>query len=86
VTKNVGQTNDVTIYGRPMSKHSMNSVIREFSIHITNFSSLIVKQRGVITQTFLVGQSLHITITITGKLSRTFRLVHLIIPFDRGRK
>jgi len=45
VTKDVSQTKNVIIYVRPMSKHSMNSVMRESSIiHITNFPSLPVKQ------------------------------------------
>ena len=85
VTKDMSQIKNVIIYGRLISKHSMNSVMGESSIiHIINFPSLPVKQRSVITQTFLARRSLHITITKTSQLPCAFRLVHLIISFDRG--
>ena len=82
VTKDVGQIKDVTIYNRSMSENLMNYVVGESNIiQITNFPSLVVKQKCVITKTFPVRRSLYITITVTGKLLCAFRLVHLIIPF-----
>ena len=87
VTNNVGQGKKVTIYGRSVSENLRNVVMREPHIlHIVNFFSLTVKQKGVITRTLHVKISLIIVNKITGKLPHTFILVHLIIPFDRDRE
>ena len=56
VTKDVSQTKNVIIYVRPISKHSMNSVMRESSIiDITNFPSMPVKKKVLSLRLSLLG-------------------------------
>ena len=86
VTKDVAQIRDVIIYGRSASENLRDVVMGEpHTLQIINFSSLTVKQKGVFTRTLPV-KSLVIINKVTGKLPHKFMLVHLIIPFDRGRE
>ena len=56
------------------------------SLQSINFFSLTVKQEGIFTRSLPVKISLVIINKVIGKLPHTFMLVHLIIPFDRGRE
>ena len=86
MTKDVGQIKDVTMYGRAMSDNSMNVVMEESNIfQIINFFSLIIKQRVAFHHILLVRISSILIVNITCNLSRSSRLIPLIIPFDRGR-
>ena len=85
MTKNVGMIKDVIIYGRSISKFFEDAVMKEYdALQITNFSSITVKLKGVFPLPLPVCISF-ISIAKTGKLSHTFRIIPLIIPFDRGR-
>ena len=87
VTKDVGQTRDSIIYGRPVSDNSMNSDMEEsHTLQFINFSSITVRQRGTFSQPLPVKRSLDIITNVTGKLSCTFTMVRLIIPFDRDHE
>ena len=84
VTKDVGQIRDATIYGRPMSDNSMNANIEEsHTLQFINFSTITVRQRGTFSQPLPI-RSLDIITNVIGKLSCSFTIMHLIIPFDRG--
>jgi len=54
-------------------------------LQIINLSSITIKQKGAFSQTFPARISLIIIIKVTYKLPRTFRVIHLIISFDRDR-
>ena len=84
---NVGQVKDVTIYDRAMSDNFMNAVMRKSSIiQIINYFSLTVKQRVAFHHILPIRIPLILIVNITGKLSHSFRLVPLRIPFDKPNK
>ena len=63
----------ITIYGRSVSKDLRDAVMGEPHIlHIVNFYSLKVKQKGVFIQTLPVKISLVIVNKVASKLSHTF--------------
>jgi len=81
----MGQVKDVTISSRAMSDNSINVVMGESNIiQIINFFSLTVKQK-VAFYIIYVRILLILIINITGKLSRSSRMMPLIILFDKGR-
>jgi len=83
----VGQVKDVTIYGLSISENLKDVVIGESNIlPIINFSFIKVKQMGAFSQTIRVRISFVIIIKVTSKLPRTFRIIHLMIPFDKGHE
>ena len=85
MTKGVGQTNDVDIYDRSISKIFEDAVMIEHdALQIINFSSVTIKLQGASSLTLPIYITLIFTIK-TGKLSYTFRIILLIIFFDRGR-
>ena len=85
VTKDVGQIENFTIYGQSIAKDLKSNVMKKTNVlHIINFFVIIVKPICAFLQTLPVRISLDI-VKITGKLSHTFRMIRLIIPFDRGR-
>jgi len=87
VTKDVGQIRDISIYGRSAVKDLRDVVMGEpHNLQSINFFSLTIKQQGIFTRTLPVKISLVIINKVIGKLSHTFMLVRLIIPFDRGRE
>ena len=64
-----------------------DAVMREpHNLQSINFFSLTAKPKGTFTQILPVKISLVIINKVIGKLSHTFMLVRLIIPFDRGRE
>ena len=85
VKKNVGMIKDVIIYNRSISKFFENAVMGEYdALQIINFSFITVKLKGAFPLPLPICISF-IFIAKTSKLSHTFRIIHLITPFDRGR-
>jgi len=85
VTKGVGQTKDVDIYDRSISKIFEDVVMGGYdALQTINFSSITVKLKGASPLPLPVCISF-IFIAKTGKLSHTFRIRPLITAFDRGR-
>jgi len=85
VTRDVGHVKDITIYDRAVPDNSMNAVMGESSIiQINNFSSLTAQQRVTFHYILPVRIPFILIVNITGKLSRSSRLVPLTTPFDRG--
>jgi len=73
-------------HDRFISENLNDVVIGESNIlEIIKLSSITVKQKEAFSQTLLVRISLVIIIKVTCKMPRTFRVIHLIIPFDKGR-
>ena len=56
------------------------------SLQLINLFSIAVTQRGVVTQTLPVRISPVLIVKITGKLPHIFRMIRLIMLFDRGRE
>jgi len=84
MTKNVGQIKDVIIYDRSISKFFEDAIIREHdALQIINFSFITVKFKCASSLPLLV--CITVFTVKTGKISHTFRIISLIIPFDRGR-
>jgi len=84
VIKGVGQIKNVIIYDRSIFKIFEDAVMGEYdALQIINFSSITIKLKGASPQSLRVCISF-IFITKIGKLSYTFRIIPLIIPFDRG--
>ena len=81
VTRNVNQVRNVIIYSRSIPKNLKDIVIREF----INLFSIAVAQKDV-TQTLSIRISSIRIVKMTGKLLHTFRMILLIIPFDRGHE
>jgi len=72
MARDVGQVNDVTIYGRSISRNIKDVVLGEFNIlHLINFSSITIKQMGALPQTLLIRISLVIISKVTSNLPRT---------------
>jgi len=73
------------IYGRSISENLKDAVMGESNIlQIIDLSSITVKQKGAFSQTLHVRISLVIIIKVTCKLPHIFRVIHLIIPYNRG--
>ena len=86
MARDVGQIKNITIYGRSIFENLKNVVMRESNIlQIINLASISVKQNETFSQTLRVRISLISIIKVTCKLPHTFRVIHLIIHFDRGR-
>jgi len=82
VTRNVNQVRNVIIYSRSIPKNLKDIVIRE----LINLFSIAVAHKDVVTQTLSVRISSVRIVKMTGKLLHTFRMILLIIPFDRGHE
>jgi len=83
VTKGVGQTKDVIIYDQFISKIFEDAVMGEYNaLQIINFSSIIVN--GVSPVSLLIFMTFIFTTKI-GNLSYPFRIIPLVISFDRDR-
>ena len=81
----VGQTKDVDIYDRSISKIFDDAVMKEYNVlQIINSFSITVKLNGTSPLLLSVCMTLFFIVK-TGKLSHTFRIIPLIIPFNRGR-
>ena len=84
MTKGVDQIKNVDISDRSISKNFEDAVMGEhYALQTINFSTNIVKLKGASLLPLPVCISF-IFITKIGKLSHTFRIIHLITPFDRG--
>ena len=85
VTKDVGQIKDVIIYDRSISKIFEDAVMGEHdALQTIIFSSITVKLKGASPLPLPLCVTFIFTVKI-GKLSHTFRIIPLIISFDRGR-
>ena len=85
VTKNVGMIKDVIIYDRSISNFFEDAVMGEYdALQIINFSSIIVKLKGSSPLPLPVCVTFIFAVK-TSKLSHTFRIIPLIISFDRSR-
>ena len=84
MTKGVGQTKDVDIYDRSTSKFFENAIMGEYNaLQIINSFFVTVKFNGAFPLPLPVYMTFIFTVN-TGKLLHTFRIIPLIIPFDRG--
>ena len=84
MTKDVGQVKDVVIYDQYISKFFEDAIMIEHdALHIINFTFITVIFKGASTLPLSVCITFIFTVK-TGKLSHTFRIIPLIIPFDRG--
>ena len=80
------QVKDVVIYGRSIPENLKDTIGESNNLQLISLLSIAVTQRGVVTQTLPVRISPLLIIKITGKLPHTFKMIPLIIPFDRGRE
>ena len=55
------------------------------NVQLIIFSSIVVTQKGIVTQTLPFKISSVLIVKITSKLLHTFRMIPLIIFFDKGR-
>ena len=80
-----GQPKDVVIYDGSISKNFEDAIMEEYNaLQIINFSSMTVKFNSASPVSLLVFMTFIFT-TKTDKVSCTFKIIPLIIPFDRGR-
>ena len=85
MTKRVGQTKNVYIYDRCISKIFEDAVIGEYNaLQIINSFFITVKFNNASPLSLSVCMTFIFT-TKTDKVSYTFKIIPLIIPFDRGR-
>ena len=83
MTKNVGQIKDVIIYDRSISKIFEVAIMGEHdALQIINFSFITVKFKCASPRPLLV--CITVFTINTRKISHTFRIISLIILFDRG--
>jgi len=84
VAMDVSQVKNVTIYGRSISENLKDVVMKDLTFYRLSIClPLQLNKREHSLRLYLLG-SLVIIVKITCKLPRTFRVIHLIIPFDRG--
>jgi len=86
VTKNIDQVKDVIIYGQSLPDNLKNAVMGESdTLQLISLFSITVTQRSVGTQTLPIRISHVLIVKITCKVPHTFRMIPLIITFDRDR-
>jgi len=78
----VDQIKNVIIYGRSIPENLKDTD----SLYLIILFSIVVTQKGVVTQTLPPRISLILIVKIICKMSHTFRMILLIILFDRGHE
>ena len=81
------QIKNVIIYGRSIPENLKDVAMGEsVSLPLISLFSIVVTQRGVVTQTIPVRISHVLIVKISGNRPHTFRMILLNSPFDRSRE
>ena len=84
MTKGVGKIKNVFIYDRSIFKIFEDTIMGEYNaLQIINSFFVTIKFNRAFPLPLLVYMTFIFTVN-TGKLLHTFRIIPLIIPFDRG--